>query len=89
MGSDSGLDLSEGVVELLDLSEGGVGEGGDQSEGLINGSGGLVVLSDQRLEFFVLLFSNKVSLSEGLSVLNLVLLEVFDLLLKLSSSGLQ
>lgn len=77
------------MVELLDLSKGRVGQSGDQSEGFINSGGGLVVFGNQSFEFLVLLLSNEVSLSEGLSVLNLVLLQVLNLLLKLSSSGLQ
>lgn len=46
VGSDSGLDLSEGVMELLDLGEGGVGEGGEEGKSLVDGTGGSVVLSN-------------------------------------------
>jgi hypothetical protein len=60
VGSDSSFDLSEGVVELLDLSHTGVGEGGEESKSLIDCSGSFVVFSDLSFVFSVLLFSYEV-----------------------------
>lgn len=87
VGPDSGFDLAECMVELLDLGEGGVGQGGEEGKGLVDGGGGGVVLGDERFEFVVLLLSDEDGFSECLSVSGLVLLEVLDLCLELASSG--
>lgn len=87
VGSDSGFNLSEGVLEFLDLNKGWVAQLGDEGEGFIDGSCGIIQFSDLSIEFFMSLFSEEVSLVEGLSVVFLVFDEGVDSSLELSSSG--
>lgn len=57
-------DSVDGTLKLLDLSEGWVAEGLDQFKSIIDGSSGLVVLSNKSLVVFVVLFSEKGSLDD-------------------------
>lgn len=84
---DLSLDVLEGVLELLDLDQRGVGQSGNQGKSLVDGSGGSVEFFNLSLVVGVLLLSDEGVLLESLSVLFLVVSDVFNLGLELGSSG--
>jgi len=87
VGLDSGFDLSEWVLEFLDLNKGWVAQLGEEGKSIIDGSGGVVQFSDLSIELFMSLFSEEIGLFEGLSVIFLIFDEGVDSGLELGSSG--
>jgi hypothetical protein len=82
-------DLLNGGTELLDLDQGGVGEGLNQSEGLIDSGSGVVEFFNLSLVFGVLLLTEEGVLVDGLSVESDVLVDRVDFVLDLLSSGVK
>lgn len=80
-------DTSDGVLELLHLQHGGVVEGFQESESLIDGSSGLVVLTNLGLISLMLLLSDESLFSDHLAVVGLVVVDLLDCLLDLGSAG--
>ena len=82
-------DSVDGTLELLNLGKSWVVEGLDQFEGIIDGSGGLVVLGDEGLVVFVILFSDEGDFSDGVSVIFKVLFDLVDVSVDLGVSWLE
>lgn len=87
LGEGLEVDLGDGLLDLLGLDQGGVGDGGQQGEGFIDGSDGVLVFFDDDEVFFVFLLSVQVLFGEVLSVGGGVLFDGLDLVLQLLSSG--
>lgn len=81
------MDVLQGVLELLDLDQGGVGKSLQKSKGFVNSIGGSVELLDLGLIGFVVLLSDENDLIKSLSVLGLIIHEVSDFLSELASPG--
>lgn len=62
------VDLFDGTLDLLDLDEGGVGEGLDEGEGFIDSGGGGIEFFNLGFIVSMFLFSEEGVLSDGLSV---------------------
>jgi hypothetical protein len=76
-------DAAEGGLEFLDLDEGGVAERVEKSECLINCRGGFVVLGHEGLVVSVVLLTEEGLLSQVLSVMVNVFLDLSDILANL------
>lgn len=87
MSLQRGLDAGQVLLDLLDLHEGRSSELAQKAQRLVDGGDGLVVLSHFSLESVVINFSLVGFLSQGLSVVGDVLLELLQLVLESVSLG--